>query len=105
MTEQSVTQQSNWLCYLQHSCLAFYWLDKRSISWSCQPSFRVLQKSELESDGCRVNHAEERPILLSVPGGIIILGMKTQGQNETVYHQHEYTDYVALILLGEWVFP
>ena len=27
-----------------------------------------LQKSELEGDGCRVNHAEERPILLSAPG-------------------------------------
>ena len=35
---------------------------------SCQPSFRFLQKSELDNDGCRVNHAEERPILPTVPG-------------------------------------
>ena len=35
---------------------------------------------------------------------VIIFGMKNQGQNEIVYHQHEYIDYVALMLLGEWVF-
>ena len=29
--------------------------------------FFFFYKSELEGDGCRVNHAEERPILLSVP--------------------------------------
>ena len=29
--------------------------------------------------------------------------MKTQEHNVTVYHQHEYTSYVALIFLGKWV--
>ena len=43
--------------------------------------FLILKKSELEGYGCRVNRAEERPVLLSTPGRVIILGMKTQGQN------------------------
>ena len=33
-----------------------------------------------EDDGCRVNHAVERLIVLSVPGEVVILGTKTQGQ-------------------------
>ena len=40
----------------------------QSISWSCQPFCRFWQKSESEDDGCRVSHAEERPILLPIPG-------------------------------------
>ena len=32
------------------------------------PLLDLKKKSELEGDVCRVNHAEERPILLSVPG-------------------------------------
>ena len=31
--------------------------------------------------------------------------MKTQDKIKTVNHQHEYTGYVALMLLGEWVTP
>ena len=50
-----------------------------SIGCSCQSSFRFLQKSELEGDGYRVNHVEKRSILLSLPGWVIILGMKTPG--------------------------
>ena len=33
-----------------------------------------------EDDGCRVNHAVERLVVLSVPGELVILGTKTQGQ-------------------------
>ena len=33
-----------------------------------------------EDDGCRVNHAVERLVVLSVLGEVVILGMKTQGQ-------------------------
>ena len=33
-----------------------------------------------EDDGCRVNHAVERLVVLSVPGEVVILGTKTQGQ-------------------------
>ena len=37
-----------------------------------------------EDDGCRVNHAVERFIALSVPEQVVILGTKTQGQNKIV---------------------
>ena len=33
-----------------------------------------------EDDCCRVNQAVERLIVLSVPGEVVILGTKTQGQ-------------------------
>ena len=42
---------------------------------------------------------------LSVPGWVVILGTKTLELNKIVHHQHAYTDYVALVFLGEWVSP
>ena len=33
-----------------------------------------------EDDGCRVNQAVERLVVLSVPGEVVILGTKTPGQ-------------------------
>ena len=83
VVEQSFIWQLKRSRDLQHSTLTLTGLEPvcrgpiRSISWSCQPSFRFLQKSELEANGCRVNHTEERPILLSVPGWVVFLGMKT----------------------------
>ena len=74
LIEQSLTRQPKKSRDWQHSTQVLTGLDGgqrsqiRSISWSCQSSFGFLQKSELEGDGCRVNHAEERPILLSLPG-------------------------------------
>ena len=87
VAEQSLTRQLKRSHDLQHSTLVLIGLDRRlersnlirSVGWSCQLSFRFLQKSELEGDGYRVNHAEERPLLPTVPRGVIILGMKTQG--------------------------
>ena len=35
-------------------------------------------------DDCRVNDAVERLVVLSVLGQVVILGMKTQGQNKIV---------------------
>ena len=64
-----------------------------------------LCKNPNEDDGCRANYAVEGILALSVPGQVVILGTKTQGQNKIVKHQHEYTEHVALILWGEWVFP
>ena len=40
-----------------------------------------LCKHPNKDDGCRVNHAVERLIALSIPGQVVILGIKTQGQN------------------------
>ena len=64
-----------------------------------------LCKTPNGDDGCRVNHDVKRLVALSVPGQVVILGMKTQGQNEIVRHQDEYTEHLGLILLGEWVSP
>ena len=51
------------------------------ISRSCQLSFRFLQISESEGNGCRGNPAVERHKLLYIPGLVIILGMKTTEHN------------------------
>ena len=75
VAEQSLIWQLKRSCYLQHFTLALTGLDWRSerpypinrLVMSALFQF-FLQKSELEGDGCRVNHAEERPILLSVLG-------------------------------------
>ena len=64
-----------------------------------------LCKNLNENDGYRVNHAVERLVALSVPGQVVILGTKTQGQNKIVSHQYEYTEHVTLMLLNEWVSP
>ena len=79
------TKEVMWLAILHFGP---YWA-RQAVreAWSDQSAGHVsplsvfLQKSELEGDGCRVSHAVERPILLFVPGWVIILGMKTQGQN------------------------
>ena len=87
MAEQSMTWQLKRSCDLQHSSLALTELDRRSerpdpINRLVMSAlFQIFKKSELVGDGCKVNHAEERPILLSVSGYVIILGMKTLGQN------------------------
>ena len=71
VVEQSMTWQLKRSCDLQHSLTV---LD----GWSERPGlinqlvmsalFKIFQKFELEGDGCRVSHAEERPILLPIPG-------------------------------------
>ena len=69
------------------------WLERLNLIMStiCQ----IFAKSESECDSCKVNHAEERLVPLSVSGLEITLGMKTHKLNVTVYHQHESSDYVA----------
>ena len=75
VAEQSLIWQLKRSCDLQHLTLALTGLDRRLerpdlinrlVMLALFQFF--LQKSELEGGGCRVNHAEERPILLSVPG-------------------------------------
>ena len=41
------------------------------------------------------DHTEEKPILLPVSGWVIILGMKTLGQNETVYYQSAWVYWLC----------
>ena len=43
-----------------------------------------LHKNPNEDEGCRVYHAVERLVALSVPGQVIILGTKTHQQNKIV---------------------
>ena len=73
VAEQFITWQLKRPCDLQHSALALTGLDGQlerpdPINQLVMSAlFQIFKKSELESDGCRVNHAEERSILLSVP--------------------------------------
>ena len=74
----------------QHSTLALTGLD----GWVGEARFNQLAghvsplldlcKNPNEDDGCRVNQAVERLVALSVPGQVVILGTKTQGQNKIV---------------------
>ena len=57
-----------------------------------------------EDDGCRVNHAVVRLLTLSVPEQLVNYGTKSLGQRN-VKQQYEYTEHVALVLLGELVSP
>ena len=58
-----------------------------------------------EDDGYRVNHAVVRFVTLSATEQLVNLGTKTLGQKKVVGQLHEYTEHVALVLLGEWVSP
>ena len=44
-------------------------------------------------------------VTLFAPEQLVNLGTKTLGQKKNVIQQHEYTEHVALVLLGEWVSP
>ena len=46
--------------------------------------FLYLCKNPNEDNGCRVNHAVERLVALSILGQVVVLGTKTQGQNKIV---------------------
>ena len=89
LAEQSVTWQLKrlWLATLHFGP---YWARQAvGETQSDQSAGHVsplldLCKNTNEDDGCRVNHAVERLVALSVPGLVVILGMKTQRQNEIV---------------------
>ena len=74
VAEQSLIWQPKRSCDLQYSILALtgvdgqFWRSDLINQLVMSVLFQIFAKSELEGDGCRVNHAEERPILLSVSG-------------------------------------
>ena len=76
-----------WLATLHFSP---YWARQAvGEAWSDQSAGHVsplldLCKNPNENDGCRVNHAVERLVALSITGQVVILEMKTQGQNKIV---------------------
>ena len=74
LAERSMTWQLKRARDLQHFSLALTGLDGQLErpdlinQFIMSALFQIFEKSELEGDGCRVNHTEERPVLLPVPG-------------------------------------
>ena len=90
VAEQFVTWKPKRSHDSQHFTLALTrldgWLERPNlINWLVMSALSdFLQKSELESDGFRVNNVEEIPIPFSVSRWVIILGTKTQEQNVNI---------------------
>ena len=90
VAEQPVTWQLKRSHDLQHSILALTGLDNQLERPN--PTNCLMSADKI----CRVTHTPFCPWMSNYLGN---------ENNVTVYYQHEYTDYVALMSLGEWVCP
>ena len=90
VAEQSMTWQLKRSCDPQHSTLALIGLDRLSerptlISRLVMSAhFWVCVKIPMRTMAVGFSHDVERLIALSVPGQVVILGTKTQGQNKII---------------------